>query len=162
MAGPEYEGFTHATVIKPHFRLNTRVYSCNLIRNDLPFRWRGRYNEDSILSLDMLKAGWCTVLFLSLLQNKINTQRMRGGNTSELYTNGTREKSQMLAREHPDVSKVVTCYGRVHHLTDHARFRQMRLQLADGVVLPQGVDNFGMELLVDPSAPPPSKRRTPQ
>lgn len=28
---------------------NTRIYSCILIKNSLPYRWRGRYNEDTDL-----------------------------------------------------------------------------------------------------------------
>jgi len=33
------------------FVMNTRMYSIIFIRNDIPYRWRGRYNEDTILSL---------------------------------------------------------------------------------------------------------------
>lgn len=58
MAGPHYSNFSPPRNKFPPFLTNTRVYSCNLIRTDLPFRWRGRYNEDVDLSLVMLKAGW--------------------------------------------------------------------------------------------------------
>jgi hypothetical protein len=58
MAGPNYFMFASRKTKMPPFVANTRFYSCNLIRNDVPFRWRGRYNEDTILSLDMLKARW--------------------------------------------------------------------------------------------------------
>ena len=54
LAGPHYEHFVLRREKCEPFELNTRIYSCNLIRNDVPFRWRGRYNEDTILSLDML------------------------------------------------------------------------------------------------------------
>ena len=49
---------THPTraLTKP-FLLNTRVYSCILILHELPFRWRGRYNEDTALRLRVPKAG---------------------------------------------------------------------------------------------------------
>jgi hypothetical protein len=70
MAGPHYDYFFPSRVTKPPITVNSRIYSCNLIRTDVPFRWRGRYNEDTILSLDMLKKGWCTVLFNALLQDK--------------------------------------------------------------------------------------------
>lgn len=60
MAGPNYYFFVPRKYKRAPFLLNTRIYSCNLIRNDVPFRWRGRYNEDTDLSLQMLKAGWCT------------------------------------------------------------------------------------------------------
>ena len=61
------------------FTLNTRIYSCNLIKNSVRFRWRGRYNEDTDLSLRMLKAGLCTDLFNAFLQDKETTLTMRGG-----------------------------------------------------------------------------------
>src|SRR5581483_6046093 len=64
MAGPNYRMFVpRKRNDKPPYTLNTRIYSCNLIRNDVPYRWRGRYNEDTDLSLRMLKDKWCTILF---------------------------------------------------------------------------------------------------
>jgi hypothetical protein len=44
MAGPAYESFALRRQKYPPFTVNTRIYSCNLIRNSLPMRWRGRYN----------------------------------------------------------------------------------------------------------------------
>jgi hypothetical protein len=118
MAGPNYSMFAYeadASTIKP-FVPNTRIYSCNLIRNAVPQRWRGRYNEDTILSIDMLKAGWCTVQFNAFLQDKLRTQTLGGGNTAEFYaTEGTAPKSEMLARVHPDCVRLVQKYGRPHH-----------------------------------------------
>lgn len=67
------------------YTLNTRIYSCILLRNDLPYRWRGRYNEDTDLSIRALKDGWCTVLFNAFLANKARTMTMKGGNTDALY-----------------------------------------------------------------------------
>jgi hypothetical protein len=111
------------------FQLNTRVYSCNLIRTDLPFRWRGRYNEDTILSLDLLKAGWCTILFNAFLQRKTPSQYIGGGNTEAFYAEeGTLLKSAMLVRAHPDVARLAWRFGRWHHYVDYGRFRSNRLQ----------------------------------
>jgi hypothetical protein len=61
LAGPDYD-FYPRTNINPII-VNTRIYSCILIRNDIGFRWRCRYNEDTDLCLRVLKAGWCTVQF---------------------------------------------------------------------------------------------------
>ncbi len=147
MAGPNYEWFVMARAKYPPFYMNTRIYSCNLIRNDVPFRWRGRYNEDTILSLDMLKAGWCTVEFNAFLQRKLKTQVMSGGNTAEFYSHeGTTAKSQMLADVHPDVARVAKRYGRVHHYVDYRPFKATRLVLRKGIVLPTEPNNYGMEL----------------
>lgn len=162
MAGPNYSMFAFGAKMSrlPPFVLNTRIYSCNLIRNDLPFRWRGRYNEDTILSLDMLKAGWCTVQFNAFLQEKIVTQSLPGGNTAEFYhregkvqegkayaAGGTVAKSQMLARVHPDVSRVVWKFGRVHHYVDYKPFKTQRLLRVDGAPIPGTGDEYGMRLI---------------
>ena len=119
-AGFEYRFFAGGSRRKkPAFRLNTRIYSCILNRNDVPYRWRGRYNEDTDLSLRMLKDGWCTVLFQCFLQNKAATQTVKGGNTAEFYEKeGTLPKSQMLVDLHPDVSRLAFRYGRHHHHVD--------------------------------------------
>jgi hypothetical protein len=125
MAGPNYTMFAPSRNKFPPFITNTRIYSCNLIRNDVPFRWRGRYNEDTILSLDQLKAGWCTVQFYAFLQDKLNTQVLGGGNTAEFYAKeGTSPKSEMLKAVHPDVTRLVWKYGRHHHHVDYKRFKQ--------------------------------------
>ena len=148
MAGPNYFMFAvRKSDDAPPFYLNTRIYSCNLIRNDLPFRWRGRYNEDTILSLDMLKAGWCTILFMAFLQFKMVTQTMKGGNTDELYAQGTYDKSKMLVDAHPDVASLVWRHERWHHEVDYPRIaRHNVLRRRPDVEVREGVDNYGMIL----------------
>ena len=158
MAGPNYSFFAPSSQRRPPFVTNTRIYSCNLIRNDVPFRWRGRYNEDTILSLDMLKAGWCTIQFNAFLQGKTATQAMKGGNTDEFYhregskgqgryaENGTTAKSQMLVNVHSDVARVARRYDRAHHHVDYRRFRDQKLLLRKGIVLAEVPNNYGMTL----------------
>lgn len=148
MAGPNYFMFASRKSKALPFTLNTRIYSCNLIRNDLPFRWRGRYNEDTILSLDMLKAGWCTILFNAFLQEKMQTQTLKGGNTDELYKkHGTLDKSQMLVDLHPDVCKVAWRFGRWHHYADYTPFKRNKLIRRDDVVIPEEPNEYGMKLV---------------
>lgn len=147
MSGPHYEHFVLRRDKKPPFITNTRIYSCNLIRTDAPFRWRGRFNEDTILSLDMLKAGWCTVLFCAYLQNKVATQRLKGGNTDALYQHGTLEKSQMMTATHPDVCRVVWKFNRWHHHCDYRPFKYNRLIKRADAVIPEGVNEYGMKLV---------------
>lgn len=170
MAGPHYEMFAPSRQKHPAFVKNTRVYSCSLIRNDIPYRWRGRYNEDTDLSLRILKDGFCTVQFFAFLQNKLGTQRLAGGNTAELYgpdkasdddilknavgwarvavsqktQGGTAAKSQMIYNLHPDMVRLVLRWGRPHHYIDYSRFAKNELRLKPGVVLPDGPDEFGM------------------
>ena len=124
MSGPQYEKFAPRKSKLPPFVTNTRVYSCNLIRTAVPFRWRGRWNEDTDLSLRMLKAGWCTVLFNAFLQKKVWTMTFKGGNTDEVYADGTLLKSRMLEMLHPDVARVVWKFQRWHHHVDYSGFKQ--------------------------------------
>lgn len=148
MAGPQYEMFAPKRNKMPPFVKNTRIYSCNLIRNDLKFRWRGRYNEDTILSLDMLKAGWCTIQFNAFLQKKIATQLLGGGNTAEFYAKeGTHPKSQMLVDVHPDVSRHLFRFGRAHHYVDYTVFKSLKLMRRPDLVLNEGVNNYGLEVV---------------
>jgi TET-associated glycosyltransferase-like protein len=145
MAGPQYEMFAKSQDQYPAFIANTRIYSCNLIRNDIPYRWRGRYNEDTDLSLRILKGGNCTVEFVAFLQNKLGTQRLAGGNTAEFYAEeGTGPKSQMLYDLHSDVTQLVTRFSRPHHRVDYTPFAKNELRFKPGVVLPDEPDEFGM------------------
>lgn len=146
MAGPNYEMFVPRKKKVPPFILNTRIYSCNLIRNDLPFRWRGRYNEDTDLSLRMIKAGWCTIQFNAFLQDKVATQIVKGGNTMEFYANeGTLPKSRMQVAMHPDCSKLVFKFGRWHHHVDYTRFKRIKLVKKEGLNIKSGSNNYGMK-----------------
>lgn len=148
MAGPAYEFMIRRKQKVPPFVLNTRIYSCNLIRTDLPFRWRGRYNEDTILSLDMLTAGWCTVQFNAFLQKKVATQVLKGGNTEVFYSKeGTLPKSQMQVKVYPQYSRLVWRFNRWHHHVDYRPFRVNKLIRKSGVTVPQGVNNYGMKLV---------------
>ena len=150
MAGPNYSFFVIDKWGHNYgaFTVNTRIYSCNLIRNDVPFRWRGRYNEDTDLSLQMLKGGWCTVQFNAFLQEKTNTQVLKGGNTEAFYAKeGTIPKSQMQVRLHPDVSKLVWRYGRWHHHVNYNKFkRENKLIKKKDIEIQQGINNYGLKL----------------
>lgn len=148
VAGPNYYSFVKSSDGVPAFVTNTRIYSCLLIQNDAPYRWRGRYNEDTDLSLRVLKDGLCTIQFNAFLQGKVTTQRMKGGNTDEFYVlEGTKAKSQMLADLHPDVAKVVWRFNRWHHHVNYKPFYRNRLIKRDDVVASDKVNNYGMGLV---------------
>lgn len=124
MVGPEYWTFRQSRDGTPTpFVVNRRLFSCNMIRCDVPLRWRGRYNEDLILSIDMLKAKWATIRFYAFIQKKTATQQMRGGNTDAFYaTEGTLAKSKLAVREHPDIVELAWRYNRWHHDADFRVF----------------------------------------
>lgn len=145
MAGPQYKMFALCRHFLPPFVTNTRIYSCNLIRNNVPYRWRGRYNEDTILSLDMMKDGWCTIQFNAFLQNKLTTKLVPGGNTEDLYGDGTAEKSKMLKHVHPDVTTLVWKFNRHHHSVDYLGFKKTPLRRApDAPPISDEPNNYGI------------------
>jgi len=148
-AGFEYRFFAGGNRRKKAaFITNTRIFSCILIRNDIPYRWRLKYNEDADLSLRALKDGWCTIMFRCFLQNKAATLTIKGGNTEEIYENGEKnlEKSQMLVDYHPDMASVVRRYGRWHHQVDYSVFKRNVLKRKEGLVIPEGINEYGMKL----------------
>lgn len=147
VAGFNYYSFCKTTDPVPPFIANTRIYSCLLIQNDAPYRWRGRYNEDTDLSLRVLKDGLCTIQFNAFLCGKVTTQRMSGGNTKEFYAHeGTLPKSQMLVDLHPDVSKVVWRFNRWHHVVNYQPFKNNKLIKKKGLVIENKINNYGMVL----------------
>jgi TET-Associated Glycosyltransferase len=147
LAGPNYGFSIPARGRFPPYWVGTRVYSCQLVRCDVPFRWRGRMNEDTITCLDVLKAGWNTVLFTAFLQGKRptgnqaagsqtidDTARMPGGMTELYQTLGPRAKAEMLYRAHPDVTRIVWRFGRWHHYVNYDQWRNRPLVRRDDEV----------------------------
>ena len=148
IAGANYYSFCKTTDKVPPYYLNTRIYSCILIKNDLPYSWRGRYNEDTDLSLRALKDGWCTVLFNAFLAGKVTTLRMKGGNTEEVYgdTNNRKEFAESLQQQHPDVVKVTWKFNRWHHQVNYKPFKKNKLVKKQGIVIKEGINEYGMVL----------------
>ena len=150
IAGFQYRFFIAPNAKYPPYVTNTRIYSTLLIDNDCPYRWRGRYNEDTDICLRVLKDGLCTIQFNSFLQGKAQTQTLAGGNTSEFYAaEGTDSKSEMLYRMHPDVTTKVIRFGRHHHFVDYNQFKKNKLILRKDAQVSERIDNYGMELITD-------------
>lgn len=151
-SGFNYHFFAPYSVKKPPYYLNTRIYSFILNNNELDLRWRGKYNEDTDLSLRTLKQGWCTILFNAFLCGKAATHTMKGGNTEEVYKVGDAEKfdnryefAKSLKDQHPDVVEITQKWGRWHHHVDYTVFKQ-QLKLKDGLNIPKGPNDYGMKL----------------
>lgn len=148
LAAMNYFMFASRKVAISPITLNTRCYSCILIRNDIPFRWRGRYNEDTDLSLRALKSGWCTALFNAFLCDKETTMQMKGGNTDELYKgDGRRAMAESLKEQHPDVVEVVWKWNRWQHHVDYRPFKKNALRLKKGIKINTEPNNLGMKLI---------------
>jgi hypothetical protein len=166
ISGFQYRFFIAPDQKYPPYVKNTRIYSCLLIRNDCKHRWRGRYNEDTDICLRVLKDGDCTIQFNAFLIGKAATQTVKGGNTAEFYhkegvedkqerkdgeynPDGTINKSQMLVDMHPDVARVVWRYGRWHHYVDYSQFKKNELRYKKKIVVPEGINNYGMRLVTN-------------
>lgn len=162
MSGFNYRYFAPADTAKLPITHNTRVYSTILLDNSIDQRWRvlefdgkpAPYNEDTDLSLNILKAGHCTMLFNSFVSGKMTTGIMKGGNTEEVYKYGDKEKfdnrykfAACLANAHPDVVSVVKKHGRWHHQVDYRPFEKNRLILKPGIEIPRGINNYGLKLV---------------
>ena len=57
IAGMNYYMFAPNRRPMPPFYINVHIYSCALVLNSIPHRWRGRYNEDTDLCLQVLADG---------------------------------------------------------------------------------------------------------
>ena len=148
IGGMNYYSFCKSGDKVPPFKKNTRIYSCLLIRNDIPYRWRGRYNEDTDLSLRVLKDGLCTIQFNAFLCGKVTTQRMRGGNSKEFYDDeGTLAKSQMIVDLHPDVSRLAKKFNRWHHHVDYRPYADTPLIYDPNYIPIPRPDEYGMKLI---------------
>jgi hypothetical protein len=150
LAGLEYDFFVKSRCKWNPYRMNTRIYSCTLIDNSIPHRWRGKYNEDTDLSIRVLKDGYCTVLFLAFLQQKSQTQKIKGGN-QKIYeeTNQRKEFAESLAKQHPDVAKVAWRFGRWHHQVNYKPFKKNKLIRVDNYdeIVKDRVNEYGMKLI---------------
>jgi len=149
LAGFQYSQFVTLCRDLPPFFINTRIYSCILIKNDIPYRWRGKFNEDSDLAIRVLKDGWVTILFIAFLQDKETTMTMKGGNTDTIYNKGDKrlEFAKSLQEQHPDCVKVVWRYNRWHHSINFNKFKENKLIKKEGLIIPDTINEYGMKLV---------------
>lgn len=163
MSGLNYHYFTPANVARPPVTFNTRVYSCILLDNSIDHRWRvlsyngepAPFNEDTDLSLNVLKSGYCTMLFNAFACGKAATHTMKGGNTEEVYKLGNEKEfdnrykfAASLREAHPDVVSVIQKFGRWHHQVDYSSFmKNNKLILKQNIDIPRGIDNYGLKLV---------------
>ena len=100
----------------PPFRLNCHVYSCMLMLNEISNDWRGRYNEDVDMNLQVLADGWCTIQMNLFVIDKLQTMTVKGGNTDELYDgDGRLYMARALERKWPGVVRTTRRFGRPQH-----------------------------------------------
>jgi hypothetical protein len=115
---------------------NSRIYSCILNRHSvldyIKDNWQGSYNEDTDLSLRILKCGLATMNFQNFLCDKKATSSMKGGNNVSAYIgNGFENKVNELIEKHGDVTKKVFKYNRLHHQVDYTQFNKNDISYID-------------------------------
>ena len=107
LSGPAYNNrvFRKSAKVKP-LKWGANPASCILINNHIPYRFRTRANEDQDLMIQVLKGGWCTLIFNAFLQDKMAHRQIKGGLTEE-YNKGALDYGwkQMLML-HPDVCRL--------------------------------------------------------
>jgi hypothetical protein len=149
VAGLNYEMFLPNGQWFPPFQLNCHVYSCTLVLNSLPYGWRIAYNDDTDLCLHVIADGWCTVLMNCFLCQKMRTMVVTGGNTTALYQGDGRLKmARELQRIWPGVVETKRRFRRPQHVVHKAwKDFDTQLILKPGVEIPQGTNEFGMEMV---------------
>ena len=153
IAGMNYFMFIQQKYKDSPIRLNTRVYSNMLIQtnakdpNGKPYRNETFYNDDTDLCLRVLKDGYCTILFNAFLIEKSVTMTVKGGMTPFYEGDGRLKMAKELYEKHPDVTKITRKWGRWQHQVDYRPFKGNRLIKKPGIVIPEGVNNYGMVLV---------------
>lgn len=151
-SGLQYDMFRmQGAMTRPWTRpydLNSRIYSCTLNNNAIPFRYRIRYNDDTDMSLQCLKAGWCTILYRCFTCGKVRTMRVGGGNTDRLYRqesgyDGRLEMAKQLQQWHPDVTKITWKFGRWQHQVDYRAFKSNQLRYCEDELRRRAVQDCG-------------------
>lgn len=147
MAGLNYMNFAIPDGRPPYF-LNSRVYSMSLVNNELPYKWRGIYNDDTDICLRMLKDGYCTINFNAFSGDKDATMVTKGGNTP-IYTTGDLRSAfvDSLVEQHPDVVKKVWRFDRWHHEVNYKPFAKNRLVKRSDIIVSPEINNYGMILV---------------
>lgn len=136
----------------PALYLNVHVYSFMLIQNSLPYRWRGRYNADTDLCLQVLSGGHCTALINVFLADKVATMLMSGGNTASYQGDGRLKMARALERLWPGVVTTRRRFNRPqHHVKGNWRGFDTPLIRKPGVQIPESAVEYGMR--IEPQAP---------
>lgn len=145
ISGLNYQMFVPAETSVPFYR-NVHVYSSILFSSSVPFRWRGRYNEDTDLCLQALDSGQCTLLVNAFMCNKLRTMAMGGGNTDELYAdNGRLAMARSLEAAWPGTVTTRWKFGRPQHSVRWDRF-ETPLQLRPDADPDAEPNEYGLRL----------------
>ena len=149
MSGMNYMNYAIPDGRPPYF-LNSRVYSMSLVNNELTYKWRGVFNDDTDICLRMLKDGYCTLNFNAFSGDKDATMVTKGGNTP-IYTTGDKREMfvDSLIEQHPDVVRKVWRFNRWHHQVNYKPFKKNKLERVDNYneIVKAGINNYEMKIV---------------
>lgn len=117
-----------AAVQTPAFSVNRRCYTCFLVNHELKNRWRFRYNEDTDMTLQVLTAGWFTLLLhvfhvqAGPTNNGGTKVKKKGGQMSVYVNDGRLKMARELERVWPGVVKTKRRFGRPQHVINWRKF----------------------------------------
>ena len=151
----------------PPFYLNVRCYTCFLVDNSLPNRWRFRYNEDTDMTLQVLADGYCTVLFNAFHMNTGPTNSggattKAGGQASVYADDGRLKMARDLERVWPGVVTTKRRFGRPQHVVNWRKFDtplRRREDIDWKALAAGGADEFGLVMRAAAPVKSPELRR---
>jgi hypothetical protein len=115
VSGLNYDVFVPDDTPVP-FYLNCHVYSCVLVWNRMPYRWRLPLNDDTDLCLQVLSAGLCTVNINVFMVAKMATMTMPGGQGSLYHGDGRLRMARTLEQAWPYVVETRRRFKRPQHV----------------------------------------------
>jgi len=154
LSGFNYAMFVNHKTAAP-LAVNVHVYSATLVNTAIKRRWRGPYNEDTDMCLQVLADGWCTILLNVFTADKKAAFKNGGkrnilGGMSDLYAaDGRLRMARSLERRWPGVVTVERRFQRPQHVVKfNWRHFDTQLQLREDLdvdaLLP--IDEYGMSL----------------
>ena len=150
LSGLNYTMFLPPNAYRAPFILNAHVYSCTLILNSLPYRFRPPANEDVDMCLQVLSGGWCTIQFCLFNCEKRPTMKVKGGQTDSAYLgDGRLFMARQLERVWPGVVETKRRYNRPQHvIRDGWKKFDTPLRYKPGIKKEDFTENdYGLKLL---------------
>lgn len=94
---------------KEDYGINQQIYTCMLVNNMVDIRWRPDCIEDTDYSMQVLTAGYCTILFNRLIMDKATSMSQTGGNTEISHAgDGRLKRSLVLQKLWPNIFRLGT------------------------------------------------------
>jgi hypothetical protein len=154
--GMNYVSFCKSRDQIPPYYPNTRIYSNMLLTTNAKLssgeKLRNElfYNDDTDLCLRVLKDGLPTIQINAFLIDKGTTMMIKGGMTDYYLSEECKGRltfAQELQKAHPDVVNVTKKFNRWHHHVNYKPFARNKLIKKPNVVIPKGINNYGMKLI---------------